>query len=79
MGHQLTSQGQRSDPKKILAILQMLEPKDVAALKQFLGMMTYLAKFMYHLSEMTEPLRRLDDKNVEFQWFPQHSLTTNTT
>lgn len=34
---------------------------------------------LHHLSEMTEPLRRLDDKNVEFQWFPQHSLATNTT
>lgn len=42
------SPGQRSDPKKILAILQMPEPKDIAALKRFLGMVTYLAKFMHH-------------------------------
>ena len=27
---------------------------------------------------MTEPLRRLEDKNVEFQWLPQHSLAMNT-
>lgn len=73
------SPGQRSDPKKILAIPQMPEPKDIDALKRFLGMVTYLAKFMHHLSEMTEPLRRLDDKNGEFQWFTQHSLATNTT
>ena len=56
----------------------MPEPKDVTALKRFLGMVTYLAKFMPHLSDMTEPLRRLEDKNVEFQWLPQHSLTMNT-
>ena len=56
----------------------MPEPEDVAALKQFLGMVTYLAKFMPHLSEMTEPLRRLEDKNVEFQWLEQHSLAMNT-
>ena len=61
-------------PEKIQAILQMTEPKDVTALKRFLlGMVTYLAKFMPHLSEMTEPLRRLEDKNVEFQWLDQHS------
>ncbi|PFX12592.1 Transposon Tf2-9 polyprotein [Stylophora pistillata] len=63
--------GLRPDPEKIQAILQMPEPKDVTALKRFLGMVTYLAKFMPHLSEMTEPLRRLEDKNVEFQWLPQ--------
>ena len=64
MGHLLTSQGLMPDPEKIQAILQMPEPEDVTALKPFLGMVTYLAKFMPHL---TEPLRRLEDKNVEFQ------------
>ena len=67
-----------SGPEKIQAILQMPEPKEVTALKRFLMMVTYLAKVMPHLSDMTEPLRRLEDKNVEFQWLPQHSLTMNT-
>ena len=69
-GHLLTPQGLRPDPEKIQAILQMPEPKDVTALKRFLGMVTYLAKFMPHLSEMTGPLRRLEDKDMEFQWLP---------
>ena len=56
----------------------MPEPEDVTALKQFLGMVTYLAKFMPHLSEMTEPLRCLEDQNVEFQWLDQHSIAMNT-
>ena len=66
------------DPEEIQAILQMPEAEDVTALKPFLGMVTYLAKFMPHLSEMTEPLRRLEDKNVEFQWLEQHSSAMNT-
>lgn len=74
MGHLLTSQGLMPDPEKIQAVLQMLEPDDLTALKRFLGMVTYLAKFMPHLSQMTEPLRRLEDKNVEFQWLEQHPL-----
>ena len=41
-------------------------------------MVTYLAKFMPHLSQMTEPLRRLEDKNVEFQWLDQHFIAMNT-
>ena len=56
--------------------MQMPEPKDVTALTRFLGMVTYLAKCMPHLSGMTGPLRRLEDKDL--QWLPQHSLTINT-
>ena len=78
MGHLLTSRGLMPDPEKIQAILQMPEPDDLTALKRFLGMVTYLAKFMPHLSQMTEPLRRLEDKNVEFQWLEQHSIAMNT-
>ena len=78
MGHLRTSLGLLPDPEKIQAILQMPEPEDVTALKRFLGMVTYLAKFMPHLSEMTEPLRCLEDKNVEFQWLDQHSIAMNT-
>ena len=37
MGHLLTPQGLRPDPEKIQAILHMPEPKDVTALKRFLG------------------------------------------
>ena len=59
-------------------MLQMPKPKVVTASKRFLGMVTYLAKFMRHLSEMTEPLRRLEDKKVEFQWLPRYSLAMNT-
>ena len=41
-------------------------------------MVTYLAKFMPHLSEMTGSLRHLEDKDMEFQWLPQHSLAMDT-
>ena len=33
---------------------------------------------MPHLSEMTGPLRHLEDKDMEFQWLPQHSLAMDT-
>ena len=78
MGHLLTSEGLKPDPDKIQAILQMPEPEDLPALKRFLGMVTYLSKFTPHLSEMTEPLRRLEDKDVEFQWLEQHAVAMAT-
>ena len=78
MGHLLTPQGLKADPTKIEALIAMPEPEDVLALKRFLGMVNYLSKFMPHLSDMTEPLRRLEDKDVEWQWLKQHSIAFNT-
>ena len=78
MGHLFTSQGLRPGTEKIQAKLQMPEPKDLTALKRFLGRVTYLAKFMPHPSEVTVPLRCLEDKNVELHLLPQHALTMNT-
>lgn len=33
---------------------------------------------MPHMSEMTQPLRRLEDKDAEWQWLKQHSIAFNT-
>ena len=73
MGHLLTSDGLKADPEKIQAILEMPEPGDITALRRFLGMINYLPKYLVRLSDMTESLRRLDDKDVEFQWTNSHT------
>ena len=52
-------------------MLEMPEPGDITALKRFLGMS--LSKYLVLLSEMTESLRQLDDKDVEFQWTNSHT------
>ena len=80
MGHQLTPEGLKPDPGKIEAIVAMPGPEDATALKRVLGMVNYLLKFMLHLSEMTEPLRRLhvEDKVTEWQWLMHHGITFNT-
>ena len=78
MGHLLTPEGLKPDPRKIEAIVSMPEPEDATALKRFLGMVNYLSKFMPHLSKMVEPLRRLEDKDVEWHWMTQQSIAFNT-
>jgi len=37
----------------------MNRPADVAAVQRLLGFVNYLARFMPHLSDVCEPLRRL--------------------
>ena len=65
MGHLITADGLKADLAKVEAILDMPAPNDIKGLKRFLGMVIYLAKFLPFLSNMTEPLRKLEDKGVE--------------
>ena len=50
MGHLITKDGVKSDPDKVAAIKSIDPPKNVKELKTFLGMVTYISKFMPKLS-----------------------------
>ena len=58
LGQLLTSEGVKADPQKVSAIL------DMPALERFLGMVTYLGKFVPNLSEVSAPLRVLLEKDI---------------
>ena len=68
IGHRISSKGVSPDPAKVKAIQQMAAPKSVTDVRRFLGMCNYLAKFIPNLSATSEPLRRLTEKDSEFQW-----------
>ena len=72
IGHLLTKEGVRADPKKVEAINNLKAPTDVKSLKRFLGMVNYLSKFLPKLSDVTQPLRNLDKKNVPWEWNACH-------
>ena len=78
MAHLLTPEGSMPDPEKIKAILEMSEPKDVTALKRLLVMVNYMSTFLSLLSDMTEPLRRLDERIIELEWTNAHAVAMNT-
>ena len=59
IGHLLTADGLKPDPKKVEVILMMPKPTDVQSVKRLLGIINYLSKFLPRLSTVTEPLRRL--------------------
>ena len=72
IGHSLTPDGLKPDPNKVKAILEMPTPTEKQSLQRLLGMITYLAKFLPNLSNVTEPLRRLLDRDLAWHWNHVH-------
>ena len=75
LGHRLTPDGIKVDPKKIEAIIHMEPPQNVASLQSFNGMVNYLKKFSPVLSELSEPLRRLCKSGVRWAWESEQQST----
>ena len=64
LGHLISDKGIKPDPRKIHAIKDMPVLTDKKELQRFLGMIIYLWKFIPNLSNHTEPLRKLLEKDV---------------
>jgi len=67
IGHTVSKEGLKPDSKKTEAIKKWLDQK-TEELQRFLGMITYLAKFIPNLSQTAAPLRTLLEKDVEWHW-----------
>ena len=62
VGHIIGRDGLKPDPKKVGAMINMNAPKDKEEMQRFLGMTTYLAKFLPNYSQIVAPLRILLEK-----------------
>ena len=67
-GHRLTPDGLKPDPEKIKAILAMQPPQSIQQLQSFNGMVNYLKRFSPVLSEIAEPLRKLQKSDTVWAW-----------
>lgn len=68
LGHLITSGGVKPDPSKVDIIKQLKAPTSVEELRRFLGLVTYLSKFVKNFSDLTAPLRDLLKAKNEFLW-----------
>lgn len=68
LGHMLSAKGVEIDPEKADTINKLRAPENKTELQRILGMVTYLAKFIPNLSEITHPLRKLLEKESEWVW-----------
>lgn len=75
LGNILSPEGISADPDKVRAIVEMQHPSDKKDLLRFLGMLTYLSKFMPNFSSETQPLRALLKKDMPWSWTQHHDST----
>ncbi|XP_054713060.1 uncharacterized protein K02A2.6-like [Uloborus diversus] len=68
LGYNLTNEGVSVNDDKIKAIVDFKAPTNKTELQRFLGMITYLGKFIENLSDRTGILRKLLSKKSEFVW-----------
>ena len=64
----LSGEGLKADPEKIRAVQDMKRPQSQRELMTFLGLIQYLKKFMPNMADISAPLRKLTEKDVEWKW-----------
>ena len=65
-GHRFTQEGLKPSPAKVRAVQESKAPESKDAVRSFLGMTSYLSKFISRYSSLTAQLRALMHKDVKF-------------
>lgn len=68
LGHIISNDGVRPDPKKTEAVDKFPVPKNVTNIRQFLGLAGYYRRFIENFSGKAKPLTNLLKKGIVFNW-----------
>ena len=72
LGHVVSAQGVRPDPKKITAVMQLSAPTSVREVRSFLGLAGYYRRFIDAFAAVAAPLYQLTKKGTPFVWEASH-------
>ncbi|XP_014662946.1 PREDICTED: uncharacterized protein K02A2.6-like [Priapulus caudatus] len=67
--------GMTADPKKVQAIIESAQPKSAAEVRSFMGMITYVSRFIPNLATVAAPLRMLTRKDQAWIWGKAEQLS----
>lgn len=66
LGHRFSKAGVQPDKNRVKAVLDLKSPRNKKVLQRILGVFNYFRNFIEKLSEISEPLRNLLKKDIEF-------------
>ena len=72
LGHRLSSRGISVLPNRVAAIHSYPRPHNLRALRRFLGMTGFYARFIPQVSKCAAILHALKRKGVQFEWTAEH-------
>ena len=71
LGHIVSHEGIKVNPKKIEAVNAFPRPQTVSELRSFLGLANYFRKFIENYARIASPLTKQTGKNVHVDWTPE--------
>jgi hypothetical protein len=78
LGHIISHNEIRMDPKKIAAVSEWPKPTNVKEVQSFLGFANYYRRFLKNFSSHATPLTQLTRKGVDFIWDTAAEKAFNT-
>lgn len=68
LGHVVSGEGVKPDPKKIAAVVNYPRPKNERDIIAFIGLIGYYRRFIKDFASRTKPLTELLKKDSKFEW-----------
>ena len=68
LGHLISARGIAPDPQKVEAVQRIQPPKNLTALRSFLGLVGYYRQFILNFSSIARPLNSLLQKDEPYRW-----------
>ena len=78
LGHLVSADGIKMDPSKIKSVQEWPVPTNVSEVRSFVGLCSYLRRFIPGFSTICKPLHVLTEKGHKFQWTEKCEVAFNT-
>ena len=78
LGHVVTKEGVKPNPKKIQTVKDFKIPKTASHKRSFLGLVGYYRKFIRNFSKIAKPLTDITKKDTPFHWTNKQQFAFDT-
>ena len=76
--HALSGEDLKADPEKTIAVQDESRTRSLRERMTFLGFIQYPGKFVPNMADISAPLRKLAEKDIEWEWTESEENSFNT-